>query len=163
MKTIANILFVLSLVILASCTPATPTTTDDATSSSPSSSSTSSTSNAQSSTQSSVQQSSGLSSVASSVPSVASIASVASISSESSDAGLTMSVVAQHNTKASCYTVVDGLVYDITSYIPFHPGGERDIMKACGRDATSMFHSKHDSKPQAADELSKLQIGILAQ
>ncbi|KAF2483838.1 hypothetical protein BDY17DRAFT_116596 [Neohortaea acidophila] len=36
-----------------------------------------------------------------------------------------------------------GKVYNITPYIPFHPGGEAEIMKAAGRDGTKLFMEVH--------------------
>jgi cytochrome b involved in lipid metabolism len=37
--------------------------------------------------------------------------------------------------------VIEGKVYDVTSFIPTHPGGD-EILKGCGKDATSMFNSR---------------------
>ncbi len=73
----------------------------------------------------------------------------------------TLEEISQHASKESCYTTVDGVVYDITSYIPFHPGGERDIMKICGRDGTSMFTRKHGKDDEPQEQLAKMKIGIL--
>lgn len=36
-----------------------------------------------------------------------------------------------------------GNVYNITPYLPFHPGGEPEIMKAAGRDGTKLFMEAH--------------------
>ena len=36
-----------------------------------------------------------------------------------------------------------GKVYNITPYIPFHPGGEAEILKAAGRDGTKLFLDIH--------------------
>lgn len=36
-----------------------------------------------------------------------------------------------------------GKVYNITPYLPFHPGGEPEIMKAAGRDGTKLFMDVH--------------------
>lgn len=84
-------------------------------------------------------------------------------SNEPTVATFTLAEIQTHNTKNDCYTTVDGKVYDITSYIPHHPGGERDIMKICGRDGSSMFGRQHggDSKPEA--KLASLYIGELTQ
>lgn len=46
--------------------------------------------------------------------------------------------VAEHNTANDCWTIINNSVYDITSYIPNHPGGD-EILRACGNDATSLF------------------------
>ncbi|CAK4032605.1 cytochome b5 [Lecanosticta acicola] len=36
-----------------------------------------------------------------------------------------------------------GKVYNITPYLPFHPGGEAELMKAAGRDGTKLFNEVH--------------------
>lgn len=48
-----------------------------------------------------------------------------------------------HNTKDDCWVAVDGRVYDITSWIPKHPGGEDVLTLTAGRDITNMFESYH--------------------
>lgn len=52
---------------------------------------------------------------------------------------LTDSVVAEYNTPDSCWTIVNGNVYDITEYIPRHPGGVANISQICGAEGTSLF------------------------
>jgi len=34
-------------------------------------------------------------------------------------------------------------VYNITPYLPFHPGGEAELMKCAGRDGTKLFMEVH--------------------
>ena len=75
----------------------------------------------------------------------------------------TIADVEAHSTKESCYTTIDGKVYDITSYIPHHPGGERDIMKICGRDGSSMFGRQHGGDYETETKLASLYIGELTQ
>ena len=50
-----------------------------------------------------------------------------------------LSEVSKHNNQTSCWTVIDGKIYDITSYIFSHPAGVNKIMKGCGIDATNMY------------------------
>lgn len=52
---------------------------------------------------------------------------------------ISMKEVEQHNTKDSLWTVLDGKVYDLTSYLDYHPGGERKLMMGAGSDCTSLF------------------------
>lgn len=51
--------------------------------------------------------------------------------------------VAQHNTKDSLWMIIKGNVYDITTYVRSHPGGERALLKFAGKDGTEnvQFHS----------------------
>jgi cytochrome b involved in lipid metabolism len=48
--------------------------------------------------------------------------------------GITLAEVSTHASESSCWTIVNGSVYDITSYIPRHPGGKREIMAICGKN-----------------------------
>lgn len=69
--------------------------------------------------------------------------------------------VAKHGSADDCWTIISGSVYNLTSFIPSHPGGEQ-IVQACGIDATSMFDAQHGYSRQAQSELSRLKIGALA-
>jgi cytochrome b involved in lipid metabolism len=40
--------------------------------------------------------------------------------------------LAQHNSKSDCWIVYNDKVYDITSYLPRHPGGAGTITPFCG-------------------------------
>lgn len=41
------------------------------------------------------------------------------------------------------WSIWQGKVYNITPYLPFHPGGEAELMKAAGRDGTKLFMDVH--------------------
>jgi cytochrome b involved in lipid metabolism len=41
------------------------------------------------------------------------------------------------------WTVLSGNVYNITPYIPYHPGGEPELLRAAGRDGTKLFGEVH--------------------
>lgn len=71
----------------------------------------------------------------------------------------TSAEVAQHSTASDCWMILDNGVYDVTSFIPRHPGGDK-ILRGCGRDATQMF-SQHPESAKAMKEQFK--IGVLAQ
>ena len=47
--------------------------------------------------------------------------------------------VQKHNTNSDCWTIVDGLVYDVSSYVPYHPGGKKKILLGAGKEASEMF------------------------
>lgn len=44
--------------------------------------------------------------------------------------------VQKHNTRESCWVIIDGQVYDATSVLAWHPGGAAVILKNAGKDAT---------------------------
>ncbi|VCU39864.1 Bgt-166 [Blumeria graminis f. sp. tritici] len=41
------------------------------------------------------------------------------------------------------WTVLSGKVYNITPYIPFHPGGKPELLRCAGRDGTKLFAEIH--------------------
>jgi len=47
--------------------------------------------------------------------------------------------VSTHNNETSCWTIINGKIYDITSYIYSHPAGVNKILQGCGVDATKMY------------------------
>jgi cytochrome b involved in lipid metabolism len=34
---------------------------------------------------------------------------------------------------------LDGIVYNITPYVRFHPGGGKELLRGAGRDGTKLF------------------------
>lgn len=44
--------------------------------------------------------------------------------------------VAKHNSDKSCWVIVHGQAYDVTDFLPDHPGGSKIILKYAGKDAT---------------------------
>jgi cytochrome b involved in lipid metabolism len=74
---------------------------------------------------------------------------------------LTVGEVAKHNTSANCYIVVRDSVYDVTKFIPNHPGGPERIIPLCGKDATSAFTGQHSGQPQPEAALASFKIGAL--
>lgn len=74
-----------------------------------------------------------------------------------------MANVAIHKDAASCWTVIDNFVYDLTAWISQHPGGERAILSICGKDGTAAFRGQHDNAKKQADILATFKIGALAQ
>jgi cytochrome b involved in lipid metabolism len=79
--------------------------------------------------------------------------------------------VAKHNNANDCWTIIGEKVYDLTSYVPRHPGGD-EILRACGNDGTSLFESRQSAdgenigsgqphSPNAQQQLESLYIGEL--
>jgi cytochrome b involved in lipid metabolism len=78
--------------------------------------------------------------------------------------------VSDHKTKNNCWTIINNSVYDVTSYVQNHPGGD-NILSACGVDSTDYFNgdkkgqlgdsNDHSNASQALSQLSRLKIGEL--
>ena len=49
------------------------------------------------------------------------------------------SILKQHSKRDDAWTAINGKVYNITAYLPFHPGGVSELMRAAGRDGTKLF------------------------
>lgn len=83
-----------------------------------------------------------------------------------SQTSYTLAQVAAHATAADCWMVIHGAVYDVTTFIPDHEGGD-EILRGCGKDATSLFEARPTERntphPRDARELlPQYQIGVLA-
>ncbi|TYG36883.1 hypothetical protein ES288_D13G098600v1 [Gossypium darwinii] len=72
----------------------------------------------------------------------------------------TMQEASQHNTKDDCWIVIDGKVYDVTSYLDEHPGGDDVVLESTGKDATDDFEDAGHSK-SAKELLQSFCIGEL--
>ncbi len=81
--------------------------------------------------------------------------------------------VATHNSEDDCWTIIDSKVYDITEYIPRHPGGD-EILRACGADGSTLFNQRQTEDGEqvgtgqphsgsASGILEGFQVGELAQ
>lgn len=73
----------------------------------------------------------------------------------------TASDVATHSTQNDCWTTINNGVYNITAYVPQHPGGVAEITKICGKDGTSLFEGNREHDATADAQLARLKIGIL--
>ncbi|MEN9405665.1 MAG: hypothetical protein RLY47_624 [Candidatus Parcubacteria bacterium] len=69
--------------------------------------------------------------------------------------------VALHASDASCWSIVNGSVYDLTAYIPKHPGGASKIRHICGEDGSSEFDGQHEGESRPENILAKYWIGVL--
>lgn len=75
--------------------------------------------------------------------------------------GYTMVEVAQHADATSCWTAIDGQVYDVTAWIDQHPGGPDHILPLCGTDGSDAFHAQHDGRARPEQELEQFLLGSL--
>lgn len=65
--------------------------------------------------------------------------------------------IAENDNRDSAWIVVDGKVYDTTSYLDEHPGGAASILTSAGKDATEMFNAIHSDT--AKQMLERFLIG----
>jgi cytochrome b involved in lipid metabolism len=70
--------------------------------------------------------------------------------------------VAKHNSASSCWSVVNGKVYDLTSYVSSHPGGSSVIKAICGKDGTAAFSGQHAGAARPNNTLDGFLLGTLA-
>eukprot|EP01111_Echinosteliopsis_oligospora_P015086 TRINITY_DN5849_c0_g1_i2.p1 TRINITY_DN5849_c0_g1~~TRINITY_DN5849_c0_g1_i2.p1 ORF type:complete len:106 (+),score=22.62 TRINITY_DN5849_c0_g1_i2:44-319(+) len=71
----------------------------------------------------------------------------------------TLEEVASHHTKDDLWTVIDGEVYDVTTFFDEHPGGDI-ILDAAGIDSTGIFEDVGHSF-DARDILKNYHLGKL--
>jgi L-lactate dehydrogenase (cytochrome) len=51
--------------------------------------------------------------------------------------------VAKHNSRESCWVIIHGKAYDVTDFLPEHPGGPKIILKYAGKSASEEFDPIH--------------------
>ncbi|KAF2262627.1 hypothetical protein CC78DRAFT_534665 [Lojkania enalia] len=81
---------------------------------------------------------------------------------------LTGAQVAEHNSKDSCWVIVHGRAYDVTEFLPEHPGGSKIILKYAGKDATEEFEPIHppdtlDKYLDKSKHLGEVDMGTVQQ
>lgn len=74
----------------------------------------------------------------------------------------TMKAVATHSGQASCWSAINGKVYDLTSWISQHPGGAERILSICGKDGSAAFNGQHEGDRRPASELADYLLGDLS-
>lgn len=61
------------------------------------------------------------------------------ITSSGKSLTLNMAEIAKHNKQTDCWFIINGKVYNITSFFGSHPGGNSAMTPSCGKDATSAY------------------------
>jgi len=67
------------------------------------------------------------------------------------------SEISRHRTLESLWIVIDGFVYDVTSWAALHPGGGEALLAVGGTDGSRAFHAAAHSP---AAEIFKLNYRI---
>jgi len=72
--------------------------------------------------------------------------------------GISITELARHDDARDCWIVYKNEVYDVTKFLPFHPGGVARIAQFCGKvnGFTETFHGQHGTSK--VDKL-KNQVG----
>ena len=76
--------------------------------------------------------------------------------------GYTMAKVKENNSAASCWSVINGNVYNLTQWINSHPGGPSVIRGLCGVDGTASFNGRHRGQGNPTATLASYLLGPLA-
>lgn len=76
-------------------------------------------------------------------------------------ASYTAGQVAKHNKATDCWTIVGKSVYNVTKWIPKHPGGKTTIIGLCGKNGTAKFTAVHGSSAKAKAALRAYKIGTV--
>ncbi|KAL9126058.1 MAG: hypothetical protein Q9217_004836 [Psora testacea] len=76
---------------------------------------------------------------------------------------LSLNDLKKHNSQNDCWIAVQSKIYDITDYLPSHPGGSTIILKYAGADATAAYDDVH--APGIIEESlpPEKQVGLLDQ
>ncbi|TFK49432.1 Inositolphosphorylceramide-B hydroxylase [Heliocybe sulcata] len=76
---------------------------------------------------------------------------------------LTEEDVAEHSSSASCWVSYKNKVYDVTAFLPDHPGGDDFILKYAGKDVEEVMRNagEHEHSESAYDMLAEYAIGRL--
>lgn len=51
--------------------------------------------------------------------------------------------LAKHDKEEDCWVALKGNVYNVTTYLQYHPGGVEELLRGAGRDATDLFNEVH--------------------
>ncbi|XP_076379880.1 cytochrome b5 reductase 4 isoform X5 [Megalopta genalis] len=56
---------------------------------------------------------------------------------------VSLSELANHNKQNDAWIAIRGIVFNVTRYMDFHPGGTSELMRGVGKDATKLFENVH--------------------
>ena len=76
-----------------------------------------------------------------------------------SQSEFTLEEVQKHSSADDCWTIVNGSVYDMTTFVSRHPSGSEEIIEMCGQDASEEFLEEHSGQSEPNSWLDTLLIG----
>lgn len=76
-----------------------------------------------------------------------------------------LSQLAAHNTSSDCWVAYQGKVYDVTGWIPKHPGGANAIARYCGTasEFEAAFNAQHGTSKEETLRKEGVLMGELVQ
>lgn len=74
---------------------------------------------------------------------------------------LTMADVEMNDSEESCWSVIGGIVYDLTDWISEHPGGASRIIQLCGTNGSRLFQGQHGGSSGPESTLDRYFLGLL--
>lgn len=89
------------------------------------------------------------------------VANTGSVTAPAPTNTFTTTQVAAHNSASDCWSIINGSVYNLTSWINRHPGGSQGILSICGKDGTSAFQGQHGSNANAKQTLDTFKVGMV--
>ena len=72
---------------------------------------------------------------------------------------ITREELAKHNKPDDCWCAYEGEVYDMTTYIKKHPGGQKPILACAGGDMTEVYKKHHAYL--SINIIAQLKVGVL--
>ena len=84
-----------------------------------------------------------------------------SASASAAAAGYTMEKVMVNASATSCWSVINGNVYNLTAWINQHPGGSGAIKSLCGVDGSAAFAAQHQGQSKPESRLTGYLLGPL--
>lgn len=73
--------------------------------------------------------------------------------------GVTMLEVSKHKTHEDCWVAINGFAYDVTRWLPNHPGGPSKVGRICGTDASQQFGRQHGDQDKPNRTLEHYLLG----
>ena len=59
---------------------------------------------------------------------------------------ITVTELAKHNKKGDCWVSIDGKVFDVSTFIKDHPGGQQILLRQGGTECSELFHEFHNKR-----------------
>ena len=72
---------------------------------------------------------------------------------------ITREELSKHNTAEDCWCSYEGEVYDMTTYLKKHPGGQKVLLSVAGKDMTELYKKYHSYL--SIQIIAKLKVGVL--